>query len=391
LFSEWKSLKSKLEVELERERKQRLEKDFLRFQFQELDEAKLDQMDFSALQNELDVLENAENIILGLNKATHFLSEDEMNVLSHVRESVKSLENLGKYTSAFQELTDRLRSVYIELGDIDSEIQIQAGMVESNPGKAEILRQNLDQINHLMHKHGVDDIEQLVAKRIQIEKSLNQMDQSSEEISKLQNQIAAIEKDVNSRSKELSSKRSSAIPQLVQKIEAGLKSLGMPNARVEIELIETESFTKFGKNRVEVKFSANKGFSAMPLEKVASGGERSRLMLVLKGILASLSSTPTLILDEIDTGISGEIAAKTAQMLAEMSKFSQIISITHLPQVAGKANNHMRVRKVVLEEKTETTLEVLSPEERKYEIARLLSGEEISEAALENAVQLMKI
>jgi DNA repair protein RecN (Recombination protein N) len=164
----------------------------------------------------------------------------------------------------------------------------------------------------------------------------------------------------------------------------------MSNTQIQISFSEREEFNMAGLDDIQILFSANKGFEMQPLEKVASGGERSRLMLVLKKIHASVASTPTLILDEIDTGISGEVAAKTAQMLSEMAKDSQIISITHLPQVAGKANHHQEVSKTTNGEKTTTSLRTLTDDERRVEIARMLSGEDITEAALQNAEQLMQ-
>lgn len=263
-------------------------------------------------------------------------------------------------------------------------------MVESNPEKVEYLRSSLDKVNHLLHKHNLSEIEELMELEANLKMSLDQLDGFTEEINKTEKKLTDLGLKMKKSAHSISVKRKKHAPVLAKQIVDGLKTLGMPNTQLEIVFTEREEFNMSGLDDIQILFSANKGFTTEPLEKVASGGERSRLMLVLKKIHASVASTPTLILDEIDTGISGEVAAKTAQMLAEMASNSQIISITHLPQVAGKANHHKEVSKSVKGEKTITSLRVLNNDERKLEIARMLSGEDITEAALKNAEQLMQ-
>ena len=388
-YSNWKLLKNNLSELIENEQKARQEEDYLRFQLTEIEEAELDKVDFKELQSELDILDNADGIKAGLQSALHHISEGEPSATALLKESLTNLQETVNLSDGFKELVERLNSVIIELDDINSEIEYQEGVVESNPEKADYIRTSIDKINHLLFKHGLTKIEELHALETKLVDSLNTIDGFTEEISKVQIQLKKLEEKMQKTAQTISDKRMKIAPKLETMISGGLQNLGMPDAQLFIKLLEKKEFSSTGKDEITLQFSANKGFEPQALEKVASGGERSRLMLVLKKIHASVASTPTLILDEIDTGISGEIAAKTAQMLSEMAKDSQIISITHLPQVAGKADHHQQVSKSAEGEKTETRLKTLTKEERKLEIARMLSGEDISKAALENAEQLM--
>ena len=389
-YSEWKLLKDSLIELIENEQKARQEEDYLRFQLTEIEEAELGKVNFKELQSELDVLDNADGIKAGLQGALHQISEGEPSALSLLKESLANLQETANLSDGFKELVERLNSVIIELDDITTEIEYQDGKVESNPEKADYIRTSIDKINHLLFKHGLTEIEELTELESKLVDSLNKIDGYTEEISKVENQLKKLADKMKNSAKSISDTRNKIAPKLEKMISKGLQNLGMPDAQLYIQLTEKQEFSNTGKDDVSLRFSANKGFDPQPLEKVASGGERSRLMLVLKKIHASVASTPTLILDEIDTGISGEVAAKTAHMLSEMATNSQIISITHLPQVAGKAQHHQQVSKSAEGKKTETQLRTLSKEERKQEIARMLSGEDITAAALENAEQLMR-
>ena len=342
------------------------------------------------MQAELDILDNADGIKAGLQGALHQISEGDSSAMDLLKESLGQLKSAANLSDGFSELMERLNSVIIELDDINSEIEYQDGEVEANPEKADYIRASIDKINHLLFKHGLTELEELLELEISLVDSLNQMDGFTDEIAKIEKQLKALEEKMEKTCQMISSKRKATAPKLEKLIASGLHTLGMPEAQMFIDLGTKKEFTSSGKDEIKLQFSANKGFEPNPLEKVASGGERSRLMLVLKKIHASVASTPTLILDEIDTGISGEVAAKTAQMLSEMAGNSQIISITHLPQVAGKAQHHQQVSKSTGNTKTETHLKTLTLEDRRLEIARMLSGEDITDAALENANQLMK-
>ena len=389
-FLEWKILNNSITELIENEHKARQEEDYLRFQLTEIEEAELGKVDFKSLQSELDILDNSDAIKLGLSGALHQLSEGDTNAVNLLKEGLTNLQNLANLSDEFKEVESRLNSIIIELDDINADIEYQSGIVESNPEKADYIRSSIDKVNHLMFKHGLTEIDELVALESQLQQSLKEIDGFTEEIAKAKLKLSKLESKMQKSADFLSSKRKQIAPRLEKLIGEGLTNLGMPDAQLIISLNKRDEFSSTGTDEIELNFSANKGFEPNALEKVASGGERSRLMLVLKKIHASVASTPTLILDEIDTGISGEIAAKTAQMLSEMSTDSQIISITHLPQVAGKANHHQQVSKNADSSKTETQLRTLTLEERKQEIARMLSGENITDAALENAVQLMK-
>jgi DNA repair protein RecN (Recombination protein N) len=389
-FSTWKSLKKEIAELIDQEQKARQEEDYLRFQLQEIEEAELGNHNFKEVQEELNVLENADAIQSGLQAAIFQISEGENNMLSGLKEAFDGLTEASNLSSSYTELAERVNSVIIELDDINGEVEYQHGLVESNPEKVSFLRDSLDKVNHLLHKHNLSEIDELVALEQRLSDSLVQLDGFTDDIKKAEKRLESLEKRMQKMALSISKKRKKQAPVLEEQIKSGLSTLGMPNTQLEILFKESAEFTATGMDDIQILFSANKGFATQPLEKVASGGERSRLMLVLKKIHASVASTPTLILDEIDTGISGEVAAKTAQMLSEMATDSQIISITHLPQVAGKANHHQQVSKSIDGKKTETKLRTLSIEERKQEIARMLSGENITDAAMENAAQLMR-
>ena len=389
-FEKWKEISNNLNSLKEKEKNARQEEDYLRFQMTEIEEAELGKANFKETQSELDILENADAIQLNLQTASHCISEGSSNALGLLKEALDGLQNANKLSDTYTEVSERLNSAVIEIDDIYSEVAYQNGLVESNPEKVEYLRSSLDKVNHLLHKHNLSEIEELMELEANLKMSLDQLDGFTEEINKTEKKLTDLGLKMKKSAHSISVKRKKHAPVLAKQIVDGLKTLGMPNTQLEIVFTEREEFNMSGLDDIQILFSANKGFTTEPLEKVASGGERSRLMLVLKKIHASVASTPTLILDEIDTGISGEVAAKTAQMLAEMASNSQIISITHLPQVAGKANHHKEVSKSVKGEKTITSLRVLNNDERKLEIARMLSGEDITEAALKNAEQLMQ-
>ncbi len=389
-FEKWKALSKTLTFLKEQEQSARQEEDYLRFQLSEIEEAELGKVNFEEIQNELQILENSDAIQSGLKQANQHISEEEVNAISLLKTAVSGLEDAKDLSSSYAELSERLSSVLIELDDINTEVEYQSGLVESNPEKADSLRASLDKVNHLMHKHNLTEIKELIELESQLEGSLSKLDGFAEEIISTENKRNDLHMKMQKMAVSISKKRKTYAPKLEKQITSGLKNLGMPNTQIQIFFTERSEFNATGLDDIQILFSANKGFEMQALEKVASGGERSRLMLVLKKIHASVASTPTLILDEIDTGISGEVAAKTAQMLAEMSTDSQIISITHLPQVAGKANHHQEVSKSVKGGKTTTSLRTLTPQERRLEIARMLSGEDITEAALQNAEQLMQ-
>ncbi|MFT6802018.1 MAG: DNA repair protein RecN (Recombination protein N) [Salibacteraceae bacterium] len=389
-FDTWKIISKELTQLREQEQTARQEEDYLRFQLSEIEEAELGKVNFEEIQRELQILENSDAIQNGLKQANHNISEDEVNAISLLKTAVSGLEDAKDLSSSFTELAARLHSVLIELDDINSEVEYQSGLLESNPEKVEGLRSSLDKVNHLMHKHNLTEIKELMDLEVQLESSLTKLDGFAEEIMATENKLKDLSVKMQKLAASITKKRKLNAPKLEKQISSGLHNLGMPNTQIQILFSERTAFNASGLDDIQILFSANKGFEMQALEKVASGGERSRLMLVLKKIHASVASTPTLILDEIDTGISGEVAAKTAQMLSEMSTDSQIISITHLPQVAGKANHHQEVSKTVKGEKTTTSLRTLSNEERQLEIARMLSGEDITEAALQNAAQLMR-
>lgn len=389
VFKKWKKIQVAHADLLEKEQSARKEEDYIRFQLSEISEIDTANIQFQMLQDELNVLEHADAIKMGLNGAVHCLTGGDVSAVQLLKESITRVEEISKISSEYKEYEERLNSVIIELDDINSSMEYSDSKVESDPEKALHIREVIDKVNHLMFKHNLSEFDELVAFGNKLQNALNQIDGFADEIIQKSEELKAQEKKMLKLADEISKKRKKFAPKLEKLISADLSELGMPNTAIQILLKDKGKCTLSGKDEIEILFSANKGFEPQSLEKVASGGERSRLMLVLKKIHASVAATPTLILDEIDTGISGEVAAKTAQMLSEMAINSQIISISHLPQVAGKASHHLEVSKASDNDVTETKLRVLSLAERRTEIARMLSGENITEAALENADQLM--
>jgi DNA repair protein RecN (Recombination protein N) len=390
IYKKWKQIQKEYEDLQEKEQKARKEEDYIRFQLAEINEVDSSNIQFETLQEELNVLEHADTIKSGLSGAVNSLTSGDSNAVQSIKEAIQSIEDISKLSPDFKEYEERLNSVIIELDDINSSMEYSDSTVESNPEKALYIREVIDKVNHLMFKNNLNEFDELVQFGNDLQNSLNQIDGFTEEIELKTKELKAQENKMNQMAGEITKNRKKSAPKLEKLISKDLSELGMPNTTIQIVLEEKEECTLTGKDDIEILFSANKGFEPQSLEKVASGGERSRLMLVLKKIHASVAATPTLILDEIDTGISGEVAAKTAQMLSEMAVHSQIISISHLPQVAGKASHHLEVSKKSDNDVTETTLRVLTSEERRIEIARMLSGENITEAALENADQLMQ-
>jgi DNA repair protein RecN (Recombination protein N) len=364
--------------------------DYLAFQLQELDEAQVNQVNFEELKAEYELLDNADEILQHVSGALFALNDADETAITRVKDAINHVADMGSLAHS-EELVKRLESVAIELDDIRLELENVGNNVEANPNKLMELKEQMDAINRLLYKHQLTEFEQLVDLQINLQNQLDGITHGDEQIEALEQDVTKHLKEASQLANSLHAARQKAQLKLAKAINSHLARLGMPNAVVAFELTPTEQLDALGNTQLRVLFSANKGFTPEPLEKVASGGERSRLMLVLKKIFAEVAQTPTLILDEIDTGISGEVAAKTANMLAEMTGNSQVVSITHLPQVAAKANAHFLVHKQVEGDTTVTQLRTLSLEERAQEIARMLSGENVTDLAIENAKQLMAV
>jgi DNA repair protein RecN (Recombination protein N) len=388
-FSDFQSLKiqlKKLQVQLSDTRKESDYKDFL---LNELEELHLDDVAYEELQNQLSVQENAEMISENLAKVLSRFHQEEVGILSFFNEAKNKLSKIAEVSNAFSELDERLETSFVELKDIISELEDEAEKIEINPENLALLAELNNRINALLVKHNASDINELIEIRNQLagdQKGASELESHIEDVEK---SITVKQKTLHTLSERLSKNRKKSVPVFIKKAEALLKKLGLEKARVDIQLQNAQDFNAFGKENIQLLFQANSGFPLKPIQTAISGGERSRVMLAVKKIIAESDELPTLILDEIDTGVSGKVAEEIGNLMREMSADMQLIVISHLAQVAAKGNNNYKVVKQDVAGKTQSTIIPLNNEEKLTEIAQLLSGSKITEAALAQAKELM--
>lgn len=361
------------------------ELDYLQFQYNQLEESKLVDSEDHDIETELTILEHANDIKYALLESENMLSA-EQGVLEMLKTAENSLSAVSKYSTYCEEIVNRIYSCHIELKDIASELYNESEKVDSNPERLEYLRERRDLIYSLCQKHRVNTVSELIEIRNDLEKRISLIDNSDEEIERLKSERDNLYKELLALANEISNRRQTQALEVEKSLVELLTALGMPNCEVKFSINPLASPISSGMDKVELLFSSNKNKSPQPIDKTASGGEISRVMLCLKYLLANSTSLPTLIFDEIDTGISGEAADLTAKMLKKMSTNVQIISISHLPQIAAKATTHYFVEK---SGESETTVTQLTAEERVTAIARMLSGSTLSDAAIKNAQALL--
>ncbi|MBR2370090.1 MAG: DNA repair protein RecN [Paludibacteraceae bacterium] len=361
------------------------ELDYLQFQYNQLEESKLVDSEDHDIETELTILEHANDIKYALLESENMLSA-EQGVLEMLKTAENSLSAVSKYSTYCEEIVNRIYSCHIELKDIASELYNESEKVDSNPERLEYLRERRDLIYSLCQKHRVNTVSELIEIRNDLEERISLIDNSDEEIERLKRERDNLYKELLALANEISNRRQTQAFEVEKSLVELLTALGMPNCEVKFSITPLASPISSGMDKVELLFSSNKNKSPQPIDKTASGGEISRVMLCLKYLLANSTSLPTLIFDEIDTGISGEAADLTAKMLKKMSTNVQIISISHLPQIAAKATTHYFVEK---SGESETTVTQLTAEERVTAIARMLSGSTLSDAAIKNAQALL--
>jgi DNA repair protein RecN (Recombination protein N) len=365
------------------------ELDYNSFLHTELVQAKLKTLDQTELEETYETLNNTEVIQESLSKIIQLLSEEQIGALETTKEARTILNKLKNFSSTYQELWDRINSSIIEMEDIYVSLEDVASTVEADPSKLFEVNDKLQTLYKLQQKHGVARVSEL----IEIEESLSEKIETTlnldDKIEALQNEKLQAENKTIKLGEELHRERLNAIPKLKEKLEGYLKELGLPNARFKFELKPSREYKKNGIDTLELLFTANKGLDFGPLKKVASGGEMSRIMLAVKAVLAQYKKLPTIIFDEIDTGVSGEIANKMALIMSEMSASMQLLSITHLPQIAAKGEHHIKVYKEDINEVTVTRLKTLNTDERIVEIAQMIGGKNVTDAALANAKELL--
>ncbi|WMI67605.1 DNA repair protein RecN [Mangrovimonas sp. YM274] len=365
------------------------ELDYNLFLLEELEKANLIDGEMEALEEEYETLNNIEEISERLGSSHGLLIDETVGVIPSLTEIKNQLSKLSSYSKSYESLFERVNSTVIELDDVFVEIERLQDQLEADPERLGVVNTKLQLIHNLMQKHVAENVGELIAIRDELKEKVNITQNLDEVISKKEQEQKAIEKDLNELALKIHKSRNTAIPELQKQLEKLLSVLGMPNARFQIGLELSKQFYNNGKDDLEFLFSANKGGQFNELKKAASGGELSRIMLAIKSILSKYQQLPTIMFDEIDTGVSGEISDKMGVLMQEMSKTMQVFTITHLPQVAAKGDAHYKVFKTDIDEVTQTQLKRLTHEERIVEIAQMLGGIDVSNSALEHAKQLL--
>ncbi|SMD08654.1 DNA repair protein RecN [Pedobacter africanus] len=389
LFKSYKQQQKHLTELQARADEARNRQDYEQFLFNELENANLHPAEQEKLETELQMLNNAESIKRSLLTSYHLLSEQESAVLSILKEVVGQLQSVEKFNPAYAELNERLRSSLIEIKDIAEETSVLEDNIVFNPARIEEINTRLDLIYGLQQKHKVSSTEELIAIQEQLSANLVNLLSSDEEINQLTKALEETLLKLEQMAATLSVNRLKAISSTEKSVGEILRRVGMPNAKIKIEQQTTVELNKDGKDLIGLLFSANSGQPPAPVGKVASGGELSRLMLAIKSIMAQHTSLPTLIFDEIDTGISGETALQVGDVIGELEKNMQVICITHLPQIAAKGDAHYFVYKNEETDRTTTGIRRLNKTERVAAIAEMLSGKTPGASALENAKDLL--
>jgi DNA repair protein RecN (Recombination protein N) len=364
------------------------QKDYNQFQLQELDELNLMKVNFSEMERDFNLIENSKDIKIVLASLNDRLSSDQ-GVLSSLAELKSNLDKIKHFDSDLEDYFKRINSVLVELKELDSDVYRKLDAVDIDPAKLDELTQRLDKYNHLLRKHNVNEQRELI-------ELFDSFSQSIEGTEKIEQRIDALELEVNVLYKRLIDAgnhlhegRIAKITEIEGNIQSLLSDLKLVDTRFNFHLTMKEELSATGITDIVMLFSANKGMEPIAIEKAASGGELSRVMLALQKLISEKKQLPTVLFDEIDTGVSGEVAQKIGILLDKMSNQVQLLAITHLPQVAAKAKHHFKVEKNLVNERTLTSVRLLNEEEHIHEVARLMSGEEISDAAILNAKNLM--
>lgn len=390
LFNHWNEQKKKLDALRQQDAQLKTEQDYLQYQFDELNQVKLDAEEFGAFETELEILSHAESIQLALQKSSFLLAQNEPSILTQLKEVLSEISAIAKINPALLALKQRLEETSLELKDINGEIVHLESGIHSDAERQDFLISYFDTTNRLMLKHHVKDVQQLIEIKQDLEHKINKISSIEEHLEQLSKELEATDRLLREAGQELSRLRLEKLPELEKKVSAMLSELGMPNGRFKVQLHPEQLPGPFGFEKIDFFFNANLGGTLGELGKIASGGELSRVMLCIKSLLVEKNMLPTIIFDEIDTGISGEVAAKAGSMLETLAQNKQVISITHLPQIASRGKNHFLVYKKEEGQSTLTRMRKLTEEERVQHIAKLISGESTSSAALEAARILLQ-
>ncbi len=390
-YNQYKQANQKLNALKAEIEKNRENEDFLRFQFKELDEAQLQNGEQEELEQEYEMLSHSEDIKTALYQADNHLSGDDGNIIERLKQASEQLANIKDVYPEVTELLERIDSSYIELKDIAQEVNGLTDHVEFDPARLETINERLDKLNSLQQKFHVRDLGELIETYHQLKEQLSHIDHSDEDVETMEQEVTQLLENAQKQAKELTAIRTKAAKKVEEEMKQRLIPLGIPNVRFSISLTE-KPLSHDGGDKVSFLFSANKSTPLQPVTQVASGGEIARVMLSLKAMISGAVKLPTIIFDEIDTGVSGKIAEKMAQIMVEMGNHErQVLSITHLPQIAAMGSHHYKVSKEETDNGTISRMTELSQQERVQEIAQMLSGSDVSEAALANAKELLRI
>ena len=389
-YSRYQALKKELKELKEKAAQTKQEEDYIRFQLDQLQEAHLSAGEQEELEQEQETLSHAEEIKGTLYKVSQLLDGEEMGGVQLIKEAYSAADSLERYFPRAKEIGERLRTAYIDLNDLVSEIEMLKDDVEFNPERLDFVNERLNTIYSLQQKHHLNTVDELLQLQVQYEQQLNDINSFDEQIADLQRQLDASYRELLQQAAVLSGQRKIASEALAKQLVQMVMPLGMPNVRFHVDITPREEPDSDGMDEVCFLFSANKSGELQPVAQTASGGEISRLMLCIKAMIAGFTALPTIIFDEVDTGVSGDIADKMGNIMHDLGTKMQVFAITHLPQIAAKGQAHYFVYKTDVDDRTVTRIKRLDDDERVREVARMLSGASLTEASLANAKDLLR-
>ena len=388
-YTRYQGLRKALSTLKERAAQSKQEEDYIRFQLDQLEEANLQPNEQEELEQEQETLSHAEEIKSSLYRVSSCLDGEEQGVVSLLKESLSSMDALERYFPRAKEIAERLRSAYIDLNDLASEMEGMIEDVEFNPDRLAWVNERLDTLYALQQKHRVSSVDDLIALRDQFRAQLTDIESFDEQIAALEKQVQDAYKELLQQAAVLSEQRKVAAVAFAQQLVQMVAPLGMPHTRFQVEVVPRKEPESDGMDEIRFLFSANKSMALQPVAQTASGGEISRLMLCIKAMIAGFTALPTIIFDEVDTGVSGDIADKMGHIMQDLGSKMQVFAITHLPQIAAQGEAHYFVYKEDVKDRTLTRIRPLDKEERIREVARMLSGSALTEASLANAKDLL--
>lgn len=388
-FSQYKACSRELEELRQRQQEALREQDFLQFQYDQLEQANLRLGELQELEAEEQQLVHALDIKTGLSRSFTALDDDERGVMQALSVAIDGLTSIRRYWSEADELLERFHSVKVELGDLTQTLDTSAEAIEYNPERLALVTERLDLINTLLQRHHLTSIDELIALRDDLGERLYALTSSDEQITALTERVTAHLTEATELAEALHTQRTASAREVEQALVAGLQELGMPHVRLMIEVVREDTLSSDGCDRVTFRFSANKEIAPEPVADIASGGEISRLMLCIKALIADRRHLPTIIFDEIDTGVSGDIADRIGAILQRMGQSMQVMAVTHLPQIAASGIQHFYIYKEHGDETTRSHIRLLNEDERTAEIARMQSGSRITDVSLAAARELL--